>query len=150
LLLKRFHAALYLLLNTGKVGQDLVRTSVVHFFVDGLLIAINAKVVALGDNVGLRHCEALRGSRAVELGRGSLLPAQEHVGQIVLHVLVGKKGRRRSELVFGKKRRPLVVEGKAVGLHVIEPDVVRATGVGLGEEQDGGRDAGVGFEDTAR
>ena len=33
--------------------------------------------------------------------------------------------------------------------HVVEPDVVRAAGVGLGEEQDGGGDAGVGLEHAA-
>ena len=37
----------------------------------------------------------------------------------------------------------------AVGVHVVEPDVVGAAGVGLGEEQDGGGDAGVGLEHAA-
>ena len=36
----------------------------------------------------------------------------------------------------------------AVRLHVAEPDVVRTAGVGLGEEQHGGGDPGVGLEDA--
>ena len=57
--------------------------------------------------------------------------------------------RHRAELVLGQQRRALVVERQAVGVHVVEPDVVRAAGVGLGEEQDGGGDAGVGLEHAA-
>ena len=33
-------------------------------------------------------------------------------------------------------------------MHVVEPDIIGAAGVGLGEEQDGGGDAGVRFEDA--
>ena len=54
-----------------------------------------------------------------------------------------------AELFLGEQRRALVVEAPAVGGDVVEPDVVGAAGVGLGEEEDGGGDAGVGFEDAA-
>ena len=40
----------------------------------------------------------------------------------------------------------LVVQGEAVGLHVIEPDLVRAAVAGLGEDQYGGGHARVGLE----
>ena len=48
-----------------------------------------------------------------------------------------------------QQRLALVVERPAIGLHVVEPDVVGAAGVGLGEEQDGGGDTGVGPEGAA-
>jgi hypothetical protein len=57
--------------------------------------------------------------------------------------------RVHAELVLGQQRLALVVQAPAVGLHVVEPDVVGAAGVGLGEEQDGGGHAGIGLEHAA-
>jgi len=48
-----------------------------------------------------------------------------------------------------EERRALVVEAPAVGLDVIEPDIVRATRVGLGEDQDGRRHARIRLEYAA-
>ena len=55
----------------------------------------------------------------------------------------------RPELFEREEFGAFVVERHAVGVHVVEPDVVRAAGVGLGEEKDGGGDAGVGLEHAA-
>ena len=78
-------------------------------------------------------------------------PAREDVGQIVFRVFVG--GERdlgnRAEFFRRQEFRAFVVERQAVGVHVVEPDVVGAAGVGLGEDEDGGGDAGVGFEHAA-
>ena len=41
-----------------------------------------------------------------------------------------------------------VVQCVAVGFHVVEPDAVGAAGACLGEDKDGCRYAGVGFEDA--
>ena len=55
----------------------------------------------------------------------------------------------RAEFFRRQQFRAFVVERHAVGVHVVEPDVVRAAGVGLGEKENGGGDAGVGFEHAA-
>ena len=45
-------------------------------------------------------------------------------------------------------RISLIIEGEAVGFHIIKPHLVRPAGIGLGEDEDGSGDAGVGFEDA--
>ena len=65
-------------------------------------------------------------------------------------VLGAQGGSRHGALfVVGQERGAFVVERHAVGVYVVEPNVVRAAGVGLGEEEDGGGDAGVGLEHAA-
>ena len=54
------------------------------------------------------------------------------------------------EVGFAGLRRALVVEREAIGLHVVEPDVVGAAAVGLGEEQDGGGDARIRSKHATR
>ena len=66
----------------------------------------------------------------VEVGVVAVAPAVEDVGDVVLGGGLA-----------------LVVEGKAVVGHVVEPDLVGRGAAG--EEEDGGGDAGVGFEDAA-
>ena len=56
-----------------------------------------------------------------------------------------KAGHDVGDVVLGNGGA-LVVQGEAVGLHVIEPDLVRAAVAGLGEDEDGGGHAGVGLE----
>ena len=55
----------------------------------------------------------------------------------------------RTEFFLRQQFRPFIVERHAVGVHVVEPDIVRAAGVSLGEDEDRGGDAGVGFEHAA-
>jgi len=59
------------------------------FFVDNLLIAVEAKIVAARDKVGLRHEETLSCARTFALAALALLPTGEDVGQVVLVVLGG-------------------------------------------------------------
>jgi len=54
-----------------------------------------------------------------------------------------------AELGLGQERGALVVEAVAVGGDLVEPDVVGAARIGLGEEDDGGGDACVRLEDAA-
>jgi len=79
-----------------------------------------------------------------------LLPAHQHVGQIVLVVLGLAEFRlgRRPLLVLRQERLALVVEREPVRLHAIEPDEIGSADAGLGEDEDGGRNAGVGAEDA--
>ena len=64
-----------------------------------------------------------------EIGVGAVAPAVQHVGNVVFAC-----------------RQALVVQGKAVVLHVVEPDIVRRAATG--EDQHGGGDARVGLEDA--
>lgn len=96
--------------------------------VDNLLVAVQRQVVALGDDVRLGHEERLRGARPLGLGV-PVPPAGERVGQVIVGNGVA-----------------LVVQREAVRLHVVEPDVVGASGVGPGEEQDRGRHPCIGTE----
>ena len=73
-----------------------------------LLVPIEREVVAVVDDLLLRHDEALRRARAVPLGIPRLPPC-EKVREVVL-----------------LDRRALVVEREAVGAHVVEPHVVGA------------------------
>ena len=68
---------------------------------------------------------------------------------VVLGVFGGCEFGGYAEFLFGQERRALVIEAPAVGVHVVEPDVVGAAGVGLGEEQDRSRNARVGLENAA-
>ena len=52
-------------------------------------------------------------------------------------------------IVFGN-RVALVVERESIGLHVVEPNLVGASGIGLGEDEDSGRNACVGLEHARR
>lgn len=108
----------------------------VHHF----LIAIQTQIVPLRHKIILRHTEALGRARAISLCAVALQPAGKHIGQVVLSVLVGAQCGLWDcpELVGGEQRGTLVVEAPAVGVDVVEPDVVGAAGVGPGEQKDGG------------
>ena len=98
---------------------------------DDFLVAVEREVVVVGDDVGLGHEETLIGAGSGFL-LGEVFPALEDIGEVGL---VGLRG-------------ALVVEREAIGLHVVEPDVVGAAGVGLGEEEDGCGDPSVGLKDA--
>ena len=109
---------------------------VLDFLVHDLLVAVEPEVVAIGRDVGLRHAEALRSARALTLRPVLLLPARQHVGQVVLCVFLGAERLygHGAELVLGQERLAFVVEAPAVGVDIVEPHVVSAAGVGLGEQ----------------
>lgn len=66
---------------------------------------------------------------------GQVAPASQNVGQVVL------------DMVAGVERRALVIERIAVGLHVIEPDLIGAAAVGLGKKENHRQDPGIGLKD---
>src|SRR5688572_8131917 len=78
-------------------------------------------------------------------------PADEDVGQIILRVFVSAERDfgNRAELFRRQEFRAFVVERHAIGVDVIEPDVVRSARIGLGENENRGGNAGVGFEHAA-
>src|SRR5205085_1563242 len=110
------------------------------------------EVIVLRTDVGLRHTEALRGADTFAFSASVLRPACENVRQVVLCVFIcGEwRARNRAELVLGKQRRALIVEAPAVGADVVEPDEVGAAGIGFGENENRGRDAGIRLEHAAR
>src|SRR5439155_7047269 len=99
--------------------------------------AIEAEVVTLCSDVGLWHAEALRGTRTLTFLTVTLLPAHKNVRQIVLRMFLWTECslRHNAELLIIQQRRAFVIERPAVRLHIIEPNVVRAARVGLGEQQ---------------
>ena len=78
-------------------------------------------------------------------------PAYKNIWEIIFAVFVvaERDFGNRAEFFRRQEFGAFVVERHAVGVHVVEPDVVRAAGVGLGEKEDGGGDAGVGLEHAA-
>lgn len=134
-----------------QLREDLFRRRVRDLLVDHLLVAVDGEVVALGDDVRLRKGEAPGRAGTLRFLAGAPGPASEDVGEVVLRVAGGGERLRGNgvELLVGEERGPLVVERPAVGVAVVEPDVVGAAGVRLRAEEDGGRDTGVRLEDAA-
>ena len=99
-----------------------------HLGVDYLFVAVEGEVVALGRDVGFGDAEALGGAEAVALQGGALLPAGQHVGQVVSGVLVRRErgGGGWTEFVLGEERGAFIVQAPAVGGAVIEPHLVGA------------------------
>ena len=83
----------------------------------GPVVAVDREIVAVARDLGLGHEETLVRPRPFAL-RLAVPPAGEDVSKVALLRL----------------RCPLVVQRVAVRLHVVEPDVARASGVRLGEE----------------
>ena len=105
-----------------RLGDDLLELQPVD---DG--VVFEAVLLERGDLL-LQVGQAL-GALLLELRVAPVIPAVQHVGDVVLGDLLA-----------------LVVQRKAVVLHVVEPDVLGRAA--LGEEQHGGGDAGVGPEDA--
>lgn len=124
--------------------QDFARRSVRDFFVDDFLVAVEREVIALGGDVGFGDEEALRGAFARALRgfnirefRFQRTPAGKDVGEVVFGVIFEGEGGLGdgAELFRWEEFGAFVVEGQAVGVHVVEPNVVGAAGVGFGEEE---------------
>lgn len=58
-----------------------------HFLMDDFLVAVQAEVVALGHDVGLRDAEALISPEPVEFTTVAVRPPCQSFGQVVLGVL---------------------------------------------------------------
>ena len=97
--------------------------------VDGLLVAVQREIVVLAPDFLHGHEEVLGGALAWR-GGIALFPLGDKIGKVVFIGLLDT----------------LVVEGAAVGLHIVEPDMIGASA--LGENKDGGGDARVGLEDA--
>ena len=106
-----------------QLGHQFLRGRIFHRGIFHLLVLVDGKVVAVGDDFFLGHKEGLFRAGAVLFQIGK---AGEDVGNVVL--------------LHG---RALVVQRKAVGLHVVEPDIIRAACRGFGEDEHGGRDARI-------
>ena len=97
-----------------------------------LLVFVDGEVVVVGADFIDGDEEALVLAGTVLFGI-QILPALYDVGDVVL-----------------SDRSSLVIQGETIGLHVIEPDLVRAASTGLGEHEDSGGNSGVGLEDSGR
>ncbi len=95
-----------------------------------MFVFVDGQVIAVVDYFLFRNKEALVGAGAGFFGFEVVEPCDD-VGDVV----VGGFG-------------AFVVEGEAVGFHVVEPDLVGSSGTGLGEDEDGGRDSGIGLENA--
>ena len=123
-----------------------------HFLVDDFLVAVQAEVVSLRNDVGFGNAEALIGPGAVEFTAIAVRPPCQRVGQVVLGVFVGgeRVHRHGAELVLGQEWGSLVVKRPAIGFHVVEPHVIGAARVCLREEKDRCGYPGVGAEHATR
>src|ERR1700682_1184714 len=102
--------------------------------------------------VDLGNAEALSGAWALALLSVALVPSAENVRQFVCGVLVGtQRGlRNRTKLLLRQQRDALVVERPTIGITIVEPYLVGAARVGLGEQQYSGGGSGVRLEHPAR
>lgn len=95
-----------------------------------MFVFVDRQVIAVVDDFLLRDEEALVGAGAGFFGFEVM-----ETFDYIRNVVVGGFG-------------AFVVEGEAVGAHVVEPDLVGSSGAGLREDEDGGRDSGIGLEDA--
>ena len=122
-------------------------TIVVH----NLLVAVDAEVVASEGDVGPWDAEGLLRASTLEFRAITPLPTGESIRQVVLGVLLFAEPLGCDpKLVGSEEWGSLVVEAVAVDLEVVEPDVIGAARVGLGEQQDRGGDPSVGLEHAGR
>lgn len=124
--------------------QNHLRILVLFLLVLHFLVAVDGEVVLVGGDILGRHDKglfALVAEQGVD-GAGAevafdhlpvFVPLGDGVGQIV------------ASLAF--KLSAFVIQRVAVGLQVVEPHALG--GAALGENEDGGADAGVGFEHAA-
>ena len=114
--------------------EDEIRGVEGDFGVDGLFVAVEGEIEVVGADFRSGDKEVFGGALAHGFGAGLAggVPGFDEVGQVILVSLRGA----------------FVVEGKAVGLDIVEPDAVG--GAALGKQEDGGGNARVGFEDSGR
>lgn len=123
----------HLPVQVGQVIQDFLGGRILYALVDSLRVLVKAEVIAVLYNLALGHQEALLGASTVALG-AEIAPTAQDVGDvIVLFIWVA-----------------LVVESVTVALHIVEPHIIGATRVSLGEYQNRGAHPGVGFENAGR
>ena len=113
-----------------QVCQDVFGGRVFYGDVFYFLVLIDGQVIVVVYNVLFRHEEALVGPFPV----GFFVQVVEAVNQV-------------GNIVFFDGIS-FIIQGEAVGFHVVEPHVVSAASAGFGEDQYGCGDAGVGFENT--
>ena len=104
---------------------------VLDFLVHDFLVAVDGEIVLVFGDLGLGDEEGLLGAGTAASESGFANVGECHQGR---SFLLG----------------PFVVEGEAVGLHVVEPDLFGTARIGLGEEEDGGGNTRVGLEDPRR
>ena len=124
-----------------------------HLLVLDLLVAVEREViaaVAAMSAFGTQKLCAVRGRSRSAPSRSSQRVSMSGRLFFACSVSLSSACGRRPELLVGQQRLALVVERQAVGLHVVEPDVIGAADAGLGEHQDRGRDAGIGPEHAGR
>ena len=146
--LQRLHPRHDFFLQLRQIGENFLGGPVFYRFVQHFLVAVEGEVVSLDSDFGLGHAKALGAARAFPFAAGSLYPALQHIRQVVSGVFVDAQGGLwgRAEFGFVQQGLAFVVQAPAVGLHVVEPDLIGAAGVGFGEEQNRRRDSGIGFE----
>src|SRR6266567_384060 len=85
--LQLLHPLLNLCLQLGKLRENLLRRAMRHLLMQDLFVTIEAEVVSLGDNIGLRHAEALCSAWALALLAVTIFPASKNIRQIVFGML---------------------------------------------------------------
>ncbi len=113
-----------------QVFQDVFGGRVFYGDVFDFFVLIDGQVVVVIYDVLFRHEEALVGPFPVCFFVQVVEPVDQ-VGDVVFF-----------------DRISFIIQGEAVGFHVVEPHLVGAASTGFGEYQHGGGHAGVGFEDT--
>lgn len=125
------HRRANFLLQLPQLCHDLTGGRILHRLVLCLLILVDAQVIAIVHDFLPGYQEALLCPLAVGFGV-QMAEAGNDIGDVVI-----------------SHGASLVVQGEAVGLHVVEPHLVRAAVAGFGEDQDGGGDPGIGLEHAA-
>ena len=108
--------------------HDIAGRRILHRLVLRLLVLVDTQIVVIAHDLLHRHQKGLLRAGAALL-RGQIAEPGDDVRDIVL-----------------RYRTAFVVQGEAVGAHVVKPHLVRAAVAGLGENQHGGAHASVGLE----
>ena len=95
-----------------------------------MLVFVDGEIIIILNDLLCRHEEGLVGTGPAFL-TGPIAEAADDIRDIVL-----------------ADRAALVIQGEAVGFHIIEPDLVSAAVIGFGEDQNGSADAGIGLKHT--
>ena len=100
---------------------------------DSLLISIKGKVISVADNITLRNEEGLLCAFAIHLYTFSVVKAGDYIRDVVLYNFIA-----------------FLVERETVSFHVVKPNLVGASGIGLGKDKDGSRYVGIWKEYSRR
>lgn len=108
----------HLTVQISKIGQDFFSGRVLNTLVFDLGVLVKAEVVIVIDNLLLRNQETLVRTLTFCL-IGKIRPSVQDIRNVVV-LFVGIA---------------LVIEGEAVALHVVHPNIISATGVGLSKHK---------------